>query len=1025
MAVDLLTNIKIGWQQSGLDGIAAAIQDFGSQVDQLGAKVRDFEKDSVNVYRSYEDNMLAARYALSAQYTSATELDRVMALLEGHANEWAANSIFHTSDVSKAINEAAHAGWNYEQILAGIPQAMLIAQAGGMDLSQGLDFLVEMMNTTGTSFDDMGTIVDQWAKAANVSATDIGELGEAFMSLSASAMFADNTQELFGMLAVLANAGVTGTKAGTLLRTAMMRMVAPTKKAQDAMAGLGMTAEEYTQWMSEYEGPELSLAEQLEMQGFSAFDAAGKLKPFKEILVSLHDSLSGMTEMKRYDILASIFPIRSINAATAFYNAIESGSMEEIFAAIGDSEGYAQKGADIMMSGLTGSIELLLSKWEEFQRSVGAELAPTVQTVADSLGGVVDFLNGLDEVQMAGLVSGMTTLSTLGPGLLITGAAIKFFGTLGPVGTTLLLLAVGAGALGGAMSALKEIQFRENFGTMGVDLDELGNHVDSLKTKFDGQKTAISEWEAALEGAQSKYKSLSIQFSELMMTDVLEGKTLSDADKRKLFSYGESITQAALDGIKAGKSSDRTFLQALLGDNTEPEADDLLNTADNVVSQYYDNLYAEAYEIGAQIRRQMTAALQDENLDESERLAIQASVDRLNEINAQIASTLDQEGYYAELFRSQRISWDSAAGYFDQLSEKQAQDMASLEDTYAQKYGHYRSAFEYAAANGTQFKDLQGNMRTVTAEDWAEFDAAFQAEYEQARQSVTDKYSDLTWRAVESLMNDSVAGKGIAFIREAAQSGVDITKAFNPDGTMSVDFARLWSKHAPTQEEAAELYTSLTKFSEIWGRLNREFPDIIGPLDSGPLAYMMSYLENPQSIYAVEATIQELRDNFNKAWPTDWGEVQGPPALTVETELDTSAVDNYIPSPKTLNVFTNLLTGKPPMMAEGGRATEPSILGDAGPEWAIPEQHSERTAELLNAAREASGFTWGDLLSRYGGLNANPGGQNVVVNYSPTINAQDAEGVDKVLAADKNRLLRMVRQAVAEQRTRDEVEVYA
>ena len=102
-----------------------------------------------------------------------------------------------------------------------------------------------------------------------------------------------------------------------------------------------------------------------------------------------------------------------------------------------------------------------------------------------------------------------------------------------------------------------------------------------------------------------------------------------------------------------------------------------------------------------------------------------------------------------------------------------------------------------------------------------------------------------------------------------------------------------------------------------------------------------------------------------------------------------------------------------------------SIFGEDGPEWAIPEAHTERTAELLNAAREASGFSWGDLLGRFGGLNANPNRDNVVVHYSPTINATDARGVADVLAADKARLIKLVKDMLADQRLRDEVEVYA
>lgn len=115
--------------------------------------------------------------------------------------------------------------------------------------------------------------------------------------------------------------------------------------------------------------------------------------------------------------------------------------------------------------------------------------------------------------------------------------------------------------------------------------------------------------------------------------------------------------------------------------------------------------------------------------------------------------------------------------------------------------------------------------------------------------------------------------------------------------------------------------------------------------------------------------------------------------------------------------------------AHGGRATEASIFGEAGPEWAIPEQHTERTAQLLNQAREASGFTWGEILGRFGGLNADPGHVNVNMTYAPTINAANSDGVAEALAADKSRVERIVREAVqkamSEAKLHDELEVYA
>lgn len=106
--------------------------------------------------------------------------------------------------------------------------------------------------------------------------------------------------------------------------------------------------------------------------------------------------------------------------------------------------------------------------------------------------------------------------------------------------------------------------------------------------------------------------------------------------------------------------------------------------------------------------------------------------------------------------------------------------------------------------------------------------------------------------------------------------------------------------------------------------------------------------------------------------------------------------------------------------ADGGRATTASIFGEAGPEWAIPEEHTERVASLFNAAREAAGFTWPELIARNGGLNAG-GTTPTQIIYSPTIIAGDATGVEQKLMEDKARLDRWWQ----EKQMREDVEVYA
>lgn len=1151
MAVELKTNVVIGGQTTaGFNALANRLESLGAAVDKIGGKVRGFEKDSVDVYRNYEDNMLEAEYALSAQYTSVSELNKVMGFLDKHASEWAASTIFHTDDVSKAINEAAHAGWDYGQILKGIPAAMQIAQAGNMDLSQGLDYLIKMTNSTGTSFDNMGTLIDQWAKASNLSATNIYEMGEAFMSLSASAMFADNTQELFTMLAVLANVGVTGAKAGTLIRNAMMRMIAPTEKAKKAMTSLGASEEDLADWKEAG-----ATAEQLEKLGFSAYKANGDLKPMRDIMTSLHDAISGMDEQGRYDILSTIFPLRSINAATAFYNAIESGKWDEIFTAIGDSEGYAAKGSEIMMSGLTGAIETLTSKWEEFQRQIGETMAPAIEDVAGFLGQIMDGINGMDEGQLSAVVGGLTTIAGLGPGLLLTGAAIKAFTTLGLWGTAFVVAAVGAGALYGYLSKTAELDFKSNFGTMQLDLDSLGEHVDSLGTKFTTQQEAIAAWEAALEQAESDYASKSSELSEILLQDVLEGKELTPADKEKIQTYAKGIYDATMDGIKSSRESAGSFLTALFGDADTFSELDVYNTADQVVGAYYDDLYGEAYAIGEKLRDQMTAALQDNTLDEGERKAIQATIDRLNQINAEIASALDRQNYYTELHRAQRLSWDTAAEYMAENAAKRDADLEAVNKTYDEKYGWYAAAYEKAIQNGTEFLGLDGKMHKATDAEWKAFTTQFERERMEALAGVSTKYDSLQFAALDALMSDSEFGSAWNFMRGLKR---------NADGTYDYTDAFAGMTADQLEQLTGGLYSMGRNSSKIIDRLGNAFGDtetgraVMAMLENSqwvsraasdmglrltgwglstvPTAAEQGIMERRagletqieeqqariERLRGQSATLQASIDGSQKwieekggtIWDGLLGTTQGNldniRAKTAEknkvdldieaAEADLAALEEQLAAleeeqkvelnDEDANAIIDALTEKikgigqlqpivtfrkesgevdsfdPPNLdrtvtyhvvtaggvsvggggglggvigravgtvgnflgkffAEGGRADQPSIFGEAGAEWAIPEEHSQRTAELLNAARQASGFTWGDLMSRYGGLNANTGNRNVVLHYSPTINAGNAEGVAAVLAEDKRRIMKMVRQALDEDRMRNAVEVYA
>lgn len=624
---------------------------------------------------------------------------------------------------------------------------------------------------------------------------------------------------------------------------------------------------------------------------------------------------------------------------------------------------------------------------------------------------------------------------------------------------------------------------------MILDLTELGTHVDSLQTKFDLQKDAISEWEAALETAQESYAQQSTSLSKLLLEDVLQGKTLTEEDKSAIGTYADALYHEVIAGIENAQASDLSFAQALFGDwETANELNDYKQVT-GALDGYYGGLREEAYKLGEKIRDDLTEALTDDTLDEQERRAVMASVDRYNEIMAEINRQMDREDYYTQLRKAQSVSWDSVSAYMQNNADRQEQELNDLNDTYDKFYGHMRASYEYALANGTEFTDAYGNTYRLTGSEWNDIEAQINKKQAEARAGITGKYDSLNSAAFDALMNDSGMGDAWQFLKYLNQTGYSVNRGsdimamgitpeqadilgtqlnlldknsgrlkklltgmgdeptaqmylamlngmWDKTGTMTrigdtaLGYAGAWSAFQKNGSDTSGLFGDYISLGAARSRIS-ELESELAELTNAEAEYEAminnTRAEMEQSQYGYSATQKFLPEwEREQASLNEQIEETQTELAQLQAQLDALTGEHSID----LRVKTGTGSGLLPFIfgrtyAEGGRADSASIFGEAGPEWAIPEEHSARTADLLNAARQASGFTWGDLIARYGGLNANPNHRSTVINYSPTINAGDASGIEQALKNDKARLMRMIRDALDDNRLHEGVEMYA
>lgn len=490
LETQIVINARTG---NGFSEVGNTLTELGTLVDDMSQQLISFGKDSINVYRDYQKSMKDAEVALSTTYGRNTrELSQVMGLLDASATEWAATTIFHTNDVANAISNAAHAGWDYEQIMSGIPAAIQLAQAGSLDLSQAVDYIVKSTNAAGIEFDSTAGFIDLWTMAANSSASTIEEFGDAMLRMGSTMRFTDSTEELMTLLAVTANAGSVGSEAGTLIRNSIIRLIAPTEKASDAMGVLGATSEETAGLMDD---TALSAANaRLEAMGFSAFDENNQLKSildiYRELYVALGDINGGFENLEDngdvLEIMNAIFPTRTITEALTLLRGA-ADNYDDLYDKMmnGEAAGYGAYAAETMMDTLNGRIETFESKVERLKQLVGEELSGQASSFLGYAGDFIDSIAEMDEGKFSALVSGLEVIAFAGPGLIAAGSAFRLLGTLLGPGGAIALGTIGLVTLAETLAKMEEVNLSNGFGIAEMDHEAINSRVREIGNSFE------------------------------------------------------------------------------------------------------------------------------------------------------------------------------------------------------------------------------------------------------------------------------------------------------------------------------------------------------------------------------------------------------------------------------------------------------------------------------------------------------------------------------------------------------------
>ena len=374
---------------------------------------------AVNTAADFESRMSAVSAVSGA---TGGELDR----LRDKALQLGKDTAFSASESASAIEELVKAGLSVDDVMSGAADATVaLAAAGEIALPEAAAIASNAMNQFSLAADQLPKVADLIAGAANASAIDVGDLGMSLSQVGAVANLAGvSFEDTATAIALMGNAGIKGSDAGTSLKSMFMRLQPTTKKQYDLMNSLGLITD----------------------QGTSKFyDQEGQLKSLGDVSQMLQGSLKGMTKEQQQATLQTLFGSDAIRAATVLAKNGADG-----FDEMSDSMGKVSAAdvAKTRMDNLKGSLEEMEGSLETVGIQLGTILIPYLRKLVDAISRAADWFLNLDDSTQKIIV---TAIAVAGALLLIISGIIAVVSFVSAMSAA--FAAVGA-VVGGAMGAV-------------------------------------------------------------------------------------------------------------------------------------------------------------------------------------------------------------------------------------------------------------------------------------------------------------------------------------------------------------------------------------------------------------------------------------------------------------------------------------------------------------------------------------------------------------------------------------------
>lgn len=382
-------------QMAGITAISKSLTSVGTGLTKaVTLPIVAMGAASVKVASDFEASMSKVQSASGASGEDMKKLEKI-------AREMGASTVFSAKESADALYYMGLAGWDTNQMMAGLEPVLKMAGAAGIELGRASEIVTDSMNMFSMEASEAGRMTDVLAQAAASTSTDIEGLGESlvYCGTSGAAMGYD-IEEVSAMLGKLGDAGIKGSVAGTTLNSMFRDMK---KSAEDGAIAIGDTS-------------------------IKIVDAQGNYRSMIDILADVENATKGMTMEQKNQALSSVWQVEAQKGVNAI---MEQGvdSLKKVDNELRNCTGAANEQYEVMQNNLKGTWANLSSALEDFGITIGNILIPILRKLMDSAIEAVDKLNAFAQAHpnITKVALGfMAVLAVIGPlllGLGMTGLA--------------------------------------------------------------------------------------------------------------------------------------------------------------------------------------------------------------------------------------------------------------------------------------------------------------------------------------------------------------------------------------------------------------------------------------------------------------------------------------------------------------------------------------------------------------------------------------------------------------------------